>query len=168
MLLVVDGRWADVVCKVVGAWKTEPRSVESGKTAESVVLAHNAPTHQKVEVPESPGNETKTCHAEEAVQDLGIDLDPYLASRGEVVTRRMAHGRCGVEEDKEDHGAPGDDIQAVDCDEEAKRRYEEFPKCAETYDGRLLPGVLFGKAVAVGVSACLIWPDFVRFGRFVC
>ena len=74
----------------------------------------------------------------------------------------MAHSRRGVQEDKEDHGSPSDDVKAIKRNAEAERCLEELPECF-TADGQSLrPRVLFGEAIAIGICT-----RFVRTFRGV-
>lgn len=43
----------------------------------------------------------------------------------------MAHCGRGADEDQEEHAAPGDDVEAVDGDEEAEGREDEFEEGVE-------------------------------------
>lgn len=68
----------------------------------------------------------------------------------------MAHGRARFQEDEEDHCTPGDHVQAVDHDKEAKRSQEEFPESFEPNGSRLLPGVFGREAVSIGIHTRLV------------
>jgi hypothetical protein len=68
----------------------------------------------------------------------------------------MAHSWCRLEKNEEDHGTPTDHVEAVDRDQNAERRLEEFPVGFETDVDGLDPGVLLGEAVTVRVRACLV------------
>ena len=92
------------------------------------VVFEQSPPHEVIEVTESPRDETKTSDAEQAVQDLRVDLDPYLSSAIDVVTGWVAHGWCGIEKNEEDHGSPAYHIQTVDRDKEPEWCEEEFPE----------------------------------------
>jgi len=64
-------------------------------------------THHPVEVAEAPGGEAEARDAEESVEDLAVDFEPDLAGRVVVVAAGVAHGGRGVEEEEEEHCAPG-------------------------------------------------------------
>lgn len=68
----------------------------------------------------------------------------------------MAHGGRGVEEEEEEHTAPGDDVKAVYYHDESQGCQKEFPECFESYDGGFAPRFLRRGAVAVGVDAVFI------------
>lgn len=74
----------------------------------------------------------------------------------------MAHGRSGVQQHEEDHGAPADHVEAVDGYDETERRQEELPERPQADHGRLGPGVFLGETVAVGIRACLVGPALYR------
>ena len=66
----------------------------------------------------------------------------------------IAHGGRGVAEQEEEHAAPGDDVEAVEDDEEAEGR-----------EGGLGPGVLWGWDVVVGRWRLVVGCD-ADVGRF--
>ena len=68
----------------------------------------------------------------------------------------MAHCRCSVQEDEEDHGSPADDIEAVECDTKAKGCLEELPECLGADGQGLCPRVLLGEAIAIRVCTRLV------------
>ena len=74
----------------------------------------------------------------------------------------MAHSRRSVQEDKEDHGSPCDDIEAIEYNAEAERCLEELPECLAADGHSLRPRVLFGEAIAIGICT-----RFVRTFRGV-
>ena len=108
--------------------------------------------HQVVQVPEAPRDKPQPGDAEERVQDLTVDLEPLLRGAVDVAAGRVAHGGRGADEDEEEHAAPGDDVEAVDGNQEAEGGGYKFPKCFEA-DLCGLPGAVFGwELVAVGVG----------------
>ena len=143
------------------ARQAEPATIDTGEAPQGVVLAPEAPLEEVVEVAEAPGDEAEAGDAEEGVEDLGVDLDPDAARGVEVVAvfdavqvRRVAHVfAAAADEQQEEHAAPGDDVEAVDGDQEAERRDEEFPKAFEADERRFAPGVFRGELVAVWVDA---------------
>lgn len=82
----------------------------------------DAPPQQEPEVAEAPRDQPEAGHAEERVEDLGVDFDPDAARRVECVAGRCAHCGCGVAEEQEQHAAPADDVEHVECEEEALRK----------------------------------------------
>jgi len=60
-----------------------------------------------VEVAEAPGCEAEARDAEEGVEDLAVDFEPDFARGVVVVAAGVAHGGRGVEEEEEEHCAPG-------------------------------------------------------------
>lgn len=64
----------------------------------------------------------------------------------------LAHGGRGVEEEQEEHAAPGDDVEAVEGDEEAGGREEPFPEGSEANERGCRPGEFGGWGVAVGIG----------------
>lgn len=121
------------------------------------MLFPDTPAHEVVEIAKSPGHQTKPSHAEERVENLRIYLDPDLSCTAIGVAGRIAHRWCGIEEDEEDHGSPANNVQAIDCDEEAKGCQNESPECFAANGDRLRPGMFLREAVAVWVCAGLIW-----------
>ncbi len=90
---------------------------------------------------------------------MAVNLDPDLASTVGVTAAWMTHCGSSLKKDKEEHCAPGHDIEAVDCDEETERSKKELPEGLETNDGRLPPSMLGRESVAIWVCACLVWAD---------
>jgi len=60
-----------------------------------------------VEIAEAPGCEAEARDAEEGVEDLAVDFEPDFAGAVVVVAAGVAHGGRGVEEQEEEHCAPG-------------------------------------------------------------
>lgn len=81
----------------------------------------DAPPQQEPEVAEAPRDQPEAGHAEERVEDLGVDFDPDAARRVECVAGGCAHCGCGIAEEEEQHAAPADDVEHVECEEEALR-----------------------------------------------
>jgi hypothetical protein len=73
-----------------------------------MVVEIHAP-HHPVEVAEAPAGETEPRDAEQSVEDLRINLQPDLTRRVVVIAGWVAHGGRSVEEEEEEHGAPGPD-----------------------------------------------------------
>lgn len=83
------------------------------------LLPSHAPLEQEVEVAEAPWDEAEAGDAEEGVEDLRVDLDPDAARGVYGVAAGLAHCGRGVDEEEEQHAAPGDYVEHVDCDAEA-------------------------------------------------
>ena len=102
-----------------------------------------------------PGNamgSAQASDAEQGIEDLTVDLEPYLGWTVDVAAAGVAHRGRGADEDQEQHAAPRDDVEAVDGDEEAEGRDDEFTECFES-DLDRFPGAVFGgELVAVGVG----------------
>jgi len=150
--------------KPIAARQAKPGAVKSGEAAEGVGPVEGAEAQQVVGVAEAPGDEAEAGDAEESVEDLRVDLDPDAAGGVDGVAGWVAHGRRGVDEEQEEHAAPGDDVQAVDHHEEAERGQEEFPEGFEPDDGGFAPGFLGGWVVAVGVVAVFVGDDWFGVG----
>lgn len=54
------------------------------------------------------------------------------------------HGGCGAAEDEEEHSSPGDDVEGVDCEDEAKGGGDELQASFGADHEGLFPGV-FGR-----------------------
>lgn len=54
----------------------------------------------------------------------------------------MVHRWCGVKFEEEEHRAPGDNVGAVQGQQEAGRRQEELPESGQTMLDGCWPGVL--------------------------
>lgn len=145
-----------MLIQLVRTGQTEPAPIVACQATEVVVLSEDAPLDQVVEVAEPPWNQPETCNAEQGIQNLTVDLDPDLPSAVVVIAAGMAHRGSGVENDEEDHRAPGYHIEAVYCKYEAEGGQKESPEGLEADQGRLPPGMLRGKSVAVRVCACLV------------
>ena len=103
------------------AGATEPAPVDDLELVQRGRVIGEPPAEEKVQVAEAPGDEAEARDAEERVENLRGDLDPD-ASRGvDVAAGRMAHCGSGVAEEEEEHAAPGDYVEEVDCYEEALR-----------------------------------------------
>ena len=87
--------------------------MDAGKLAEVELFTAESPAHEEVEIAEAPGDKSEARNAEEAIEDLGVIFDPLFPGAVDGVAAWVAHGWGCVEEDKEDHGAPGDDIETV-------------------------------------------------------
>lgn len=87
---------------------------------------------QVVQIPEAPWDEPQPSDAEQGVEDLRVDLEPFLRGAVDVAAAWVAHGRGGADQDEEEHAAPGDDVEAVDGDEEAEGRNDEFAECFQS------------------------------------
>lgn len=85
----------------------------------SVFPPPHTPLEQEPQIPEAPRDEPEPGDAEERVEDLRIDFDPDAAGGVDVVAGGDAHCGGGVAEEEEEHAAPGDDVEHVDCYEEA-------------------------------------------------
>lgn len=159
--------------QIGGAGQTEPATVDAGEAAQGVVLAPETPLEEVVEIAETPGDEAEAGDAEQGVEDLGVDLDPDAARGVEVVAVfdavkafRVAHiFAAAADQQQEEHAAPGDDVEAVDGDQEAERGDEEFPEAFEADEGCFAPGVFRGEFVAVGVDSFGVGVD--SFGVWV-
>lgn len=149
----------------IASWQTEPAVIDACQFAQAVhfpltadfLFAGEAPPHEEVKVTEAPGDEAEACDAEEGVENLRGDFDPDAAGGVDVVAAvevvlggvLRAHCGRGVEKDQEEHAAPGDDVEAVEGDEEAEGGQEPFPEGEEADLGRLCPGLFRGLDVAV-------------------
>lgn len=125
------------------------------KATEAGLLARWGATEaedgEPVEVAEAPGGEAEAGDAEEGVEDLRVDFHPDAAGGLDVVAGRRAHCGGGVAEEEEEHAAPGDDVEAVEGDEEAREREEPRPEGFEADDGGGRPGEFGRGDVSVGV-----------------
>lgn len=93
--------------------------MEPLQTYQRVTTSANAPSEQVPEIAETPWNQPKAGDAEQGVQDLRVDFDPDAAWGVDVVAGGGTHRGSGVAEEEEEHAAPADDVEHVDCDEEA-------------------------------------------------
>lgn len=75
---------------------------------------------QPVQIAKPPRREPKSRDTEQRIEDLTVNLEPDLARRIDVVLAGVVHSRRGTEEEEEEHGAPSDNVQAVDGHEEAR------------------------------------------------
>lgn len=89
------------------------------QTRQCVATSIDAPSQQEPEIAETPRDQTEAGDAEERVQDLRVDFDPDAACGVDVVAGGGTHRGGGVAEEEEEHAAPADDVEHVDCDEEA-------------------------------------------------
>lgn len=106
---------------------------------------------QVVQIPEAPRNKAQASDAEQGVEDLRVDLEPFLGGAIDVAAAWVAHGGRGADEDQEEHTAPGNDVEAVEGDEEAEGRDDEFAECFEADLGGF-PGAVFGRElIAIGI-----------------
>ena len=69
---------------------------ESSNAYQLFLRASKPPMGPPVQITKSPWSEAKASDAEECVQDLGINLDPFPARGVNVVTGRNAHRRRSI------------------------------------------------------------------------
>lgn len=153
VLLVVHGRRTKVFGELVGSGKTVPGAVDARQTAMIELAAAQSPAHEIIEITRPPWKEPEGCYAEQAVEDLRVDFDPLLSRTAVVLAVGMAHCRRGFEQHKEDHGAPTDNVEAIDGQNEPERREDEFPECSQADHGGLRPCVFLGESVAIGIRS---------------
>lgn len=140
--------------ELLGAGQAEPALVDTGEASDTdlgAVLSADAPPGPPVEIAEAPRGQAEAGDAEEGVEDLRVDLDPDAARGLEVIAGRGAHGRRSIAQQQEQHSTPGDNIEAVEGDEEAGGGKEPFPEAFEADDGGLLPGNFGRRDITVGV-----------------
>lgn len=85
--------WAKVGRQVLRARKSEPASVDAGESPESHLVLLDTELHQIIQIPESPRDSAETRNAEQGIQDLRVDLNPYPTRGVDVVAGRFTH--CG-------------------------------------------------------------------------
>lgn len=61
--------------------------------------AAKTPDPPPVEISEAPWSQTKACDAEECIEDLRVDFNPYSSWGIDIIAGRVAHGRRGVAEE---------------------------------------------------------------------
>ena len=138
------------------AFETEPAFIDACKSAKAITILEEAVLHQEIEVAEAPRCKAKTGHAEKPIEDLRVDLDPFLTWGGIGGTASwtlVAHGGSGIEEDEKDHGAPRDDVESVYDHKETKGCQRKLPKPLAADHGRFPPSVLRWEAVAIRIRA---------------
>ncbi|KAH0553132.1 hypothetical protein GP486_006683, partial [Trichoglossum hirsutum] len=137
---------------LLGTLQPKPRPVDPGQPPQRFFPLPNPPPQQKPAIPKPPWYQPKARNAKKGIQYLRIDLDPFAAWGVDVVASGPAHCRGSVDEQEEEHSAPGNHVEAVDSYEEAEWSDEEFPEGFQDDDGCFGPGVLGGRDVVVGVS----------------
>ena len=59
-----------------------------------------------IQIAKAPWRESEARDAEEGIEDLAVDFEPFLARGIVVVGAGVVHCRGGVEQQEEEHGAP--------------------------------------------------------------
>lgn len=77
-----------------------------GEFSHRVLIVSVSSLDQPVEIAESPGRESESCYAEEGVEDLTVDFDPYFAGGVDCFFAGVVHGWCCAEEEEEEHCSP--------------------------------------------------------------
>lgn len=134
--------------------KTKPALVNTSKTTNTDLFALRSadpPPSPPVKVAKPPRSKAESSHAEEHRQDLGVVLDPFSSWGVDVVAGGRAHCRRGVTEQQEQHATPCDDVETVECDEEASWCTEPLPEAFKSDCERLLPRKLRGRDIAIGI-----------------
>lgn len=117
--------------------RAEPRIIPLAKPAHGAVAVMQPCADEPPQVAEAPGCEPEFLDAEKSIEDLAVNLEPYLAWQVDGLVGRVVQDRSGAEEEEEEHVALGDDVQAVDGHDEPCRRGYEFPGGAEAMAGCL-------------------------------
>ena len=145
--------------KVLATREAEPGRMNAGKAPECVFALADAKLEQVVEIAKAPRYETEASDAEEGIEDLRVNFDPDAARGVDVIAvftgvkvRRVAHWCGGIAKEEEEHAAPGNDIETVKHNEEAKRCDAELSEGFEADKGSFAPGVFWGKRVAIWID----------------
>jgi hypothetical protein len=54
--------------------------------------------HQIIQIPEAPGNWAQASNVEQCIEDLRVDLEPFLCGAVDVAASGVAHGGRGADE----------------------------------------------------------------------
>lgn len=156
---------ARFVCRGIerlATWQPKPPTMPGGEFTQRVQSTRRAPPDEVEEITGAPGEQAESRDAEERREDLAVDFNPDATWGVEVVAvvhpdavaLHEAHFRRGAaDQEEEDHGAPCDYIQTVECDEDAKGRFKEGAISAKGNGQGLLPSVFRGEAVAVWIRS---------------
>ena len=147
--------------KLVATRQPEPRTMDPGQLPQPVVFFPDPPFEEVVQIAEPPRHQPEPSDAEQGVQDLGVDFDPYSAGAVDVVAVFFAVRAWWVahellaaaDEEEEEHAAPSDDVEAVYHDEKTDRGEGEFPEAFEADERAFAPGVFGREFVAVWIDS---------------
>lgn len=142
--------------QLVRAGETKPTAVYASKASQANVPARrpaDSPPCPPVDVSETPWSQSKARHAEEGIEDLRVVLDPLPARGVDVIAGWYAHGWRSVAKEEKEHAAPGDNVESVQGDEEARRLDDPLAEALETDGEGSRPWQFWGWKIAIGVSA---------------
>ena len=105
-----------------------------------------------IKVTESPRDESEASDIEERIEDLGIDLEPFLSAAIPRVPTWVRHGWSGSNEDQEEHPTPGDNVKGVNREEETERGCDKFPGANGSNADGLHLGMFWRELISI-----LIW-----------
>ena len=125
--------------------------MDASQAAETVGVLAPAPLKQIIEVAEAPRDQSQSRNAEQGVENLRVDFQPFLSSTGVVVVGWVGQRWGSVTQDEEKHATPRNNVQAVDGDEESGGGQEELPEADETNLGGVPFRVLWGELIAIGI-----------------
>lgn len=112
---------------------------ESSDADQLLLGISKSPVCPPVKIAEPPRGKPKASDAEECVENLRVDFDPDSSRRINIVAGRCAHCWGSVAKEEEEHASPCDDVEAVDCDQEARNGQKPLPEAFQSNDERLLP-----------------------------